>query len=72
MLVDMNLHHQNNQILIQVLWARLVPQEQLLTLYHLDIIEAKSVTINRMQNSLQEWDKQLNNIIKKKGKNGKQ
>ena len=33
--------------------------------------EAKSVTIQRMQSSLQEWDKQLKDIVQKKAKNGK-
>lgn len=32
--------------------------------------EAKSVTINRMQGNLQEWDKQLKDILEKKTKNG--
>lgn len=36
----------------------------------LDILEAKTVTINRMENSLQEWDKQLKEILQKKEKNG--
>ena len=38
---------------------------------HFIFAEAKSVTINRMQNNLQEWEKQLKNILEKKSKNGK-
>ena len=33
-------------------------------------VEAKSVTIHRMQNNLQEWDKQLKEIMEKKEQNG--
>ena len=33
-------------------------------------LEAKSVTISRMQNNLQDWDKQLKTILEKKLKNG--
>jgi hypothetical protein len=36
----------------------------------LDYIEAKSMTINRMQNNLQDWDKKLKIILEKKSKNG--
>ena len=32
--------------------------------------EAKSVTIRRMQSNLEEWDRELQEICKKKAKNG--
>lgn len=60
---------QNHQIQTQVT----IKGEILCSVYQRNMCdsEAKSVTISRMQQNLQEWDKQFKEILEKKEKNGK-
>ena len=55
-------------------YHRSVDETTIVTCYVFIVVyftEAKTVTINRMQSNLQEWDKQIKDILEKKAKNGK-